>query len=313
MKIRFLFKMGMIKKYKTVQNPVRLSHGDKIGIVAPSSPFDHQAFQNGIAVLEKKGFHVTVPDDLFSKKGYLAGSDKQRALQLNNSFADPEIKAILCARGGFGALRILPFLDYHLISRHPKIFIGFSDITALLAVLYYKCNLVTFHGPVATSLGNAPTETQNAFFNVLMSQNTFQIKSSQPICLNPGIVTAPLTGGNLTTLCHLAGTAFAPDFSDHILLLEDRGEATYRIDRMLSQMKLAGCFDNLTGLVLGSFEECGPVESVYKIVKNIFKSENIPIAAGFEIGHGAQNMTVPLGVRVELDASHGLLTYDHYG
>ncbi len=301
----------MVKKLKAVQNPARLSSGDTIGIVAPSSPFDHQAFQSGIAVLEKKGFRVTVPDDLFSKKGYLAGSDKQRALQLNNSFANPTLKAILCARGGFGALRILPFLDYHLISRYPKIFIGFSDITALLAVLYYKCDLVTFHGPVATGLGCAPSETQKAFFKALLSQDALQIKSPQPICLNPGVVTAPLMGGNLTTLCHLVGTAFAPDLSDHILLLEDRGEAAYRIDRMLSQMKLAGCFENLAGLVLGSFEECGPPESVYKIVNNIFKSENIPIAAGFEIGHGAQNMTFPFGVRVELDASHGLLTYDH--
>ena len=302
----------MVKKHKVVQNPARLSPGDTIGIVAPSSPFNHQAFQSGIAVLEKKGFHVTVPDDLFAKKGYLAGSDKQRALQLNNSFANPELKAILCARGGFGALRILSFLNYHLIGRNPKIFIGFSDITALLAVLYYKCNLVTFHGPVVTSLGNAPSETQNAFFKALLSKSALQIKSPQPICLNPGIVAAPLAGGNLTTLCHLAGTAFAPDFSDHILLLEDRGEATYRIDRMLSHMKLAGCFENLAGLVLGSFEECGPTDSVYKIVKNIFKTENIPIAAGFEIGHGTQNMTVPLGLRVELDASHGLLTYDYH-
>ncbi len=292
--------------------PARLEPGDTIGLVAPSGSFDHQVFRSGIAVLEKKGFRISVPDNLFSKKGYLAGSDKQRALQLNNSFANPAIKAILCARGGFGALRILPFLDYHLISRHPKIFIGFSDITALLAVLYYKCNLVTFHGPVATSLGRAPSETQKSFFKVLLSQGALQIKSPQLTCLNPGVVTVPLIGGNLTTLCHLVGTAFAPDLSDHILLLEDRGEATYRIDRMLSQMKLAGCFENLAGLVLGSFEECGPLESVYTIVKNIFKTKDIPIAAGFEIGHGVQNMTVPLGVRIELDASHGLLTYGHF-
>jgi len=292
--------------------PARLEAGDTIGLVAPSGSFNHRAFQSGIAVLENKGFHISIPDNLFSKKGYLAGSDKQRALQLNNSFANPAIKAILCARGGFGALRILPFLDYRLIRRHPKIFIGFSDITALLAVLYYKCGLATFHGPVATSLGRAPSETQKSFFKALLSQGALQIKSTQPICLNPGVVTGRLAGGNLTTLCHLVGTAFAPDLSDHILLLEDRGEATYRIDRMLSHMKLAGCFENLAGLVLGSFEECGPSESVYTIVKNIFKTKDIPIAAGFEIGHGTQNMTLPLGVRVELDSSHGLLTYDHF-
>ncbi len=295
-----------------VRIPARLELGDTIGMVAPSSPFDHQAFQLGIAVLEKKGFRVTVPDNLFSEKGYLAGSDKQRALQLNDSFANPAIKAILCARGGFGALRILPFLDYDLISRNPKILIGFSDVTALLAVLYFKCHLMTFHGPVATSLGCAPSETQNAFFKAILGKGALQIKSPQPICLNPGIVTGPLAGGNLTTLCHLVGTAFAPDLSDHILLLEDRGEATYRIDRMLFHMKLAGCFDNLAGLALGTFEGCGPTESVYTIVKNIFKTKDIPIAGGFEIGHGTQNLTVPLGVRVEFDASHGLLTYDQF-
>jgi len=299
-------------RHLNIRRPACLEPGDTIGIAAPSGSFDHQAFQNGMAVLERMGFNMKVPDNLFSKKGYLAGSDQHRAMQLNNSFANPDLKAILCARGGFGALRILPFLDCDLIRRNPKIFIGFSDITALLAVLYDQCDLATFHGPVITSLGCAPPATQNAFFKALLAKEAIQIKAPQPICLNPGVATAPIAGGNLTTLCHLVGTPYAPDFSGHILLLEDRGEATYRIDRMLFHMKLAGSFKNLAGLVLGSFQACGRIESIYRIVKNIFKNEDIPMAAGFEIGHGAQNMTIPLGIPVELDASNGLLTYDHF-
>ncbi len=292
-----------------IQIPQGLKPGDAIGVIAPSSPFDLRALEKGVAALEKKGFPVILADHLFAKKGYLAGADQQRASQLNECFANPNMKALLCARGGFGALRVLPFLDYDLIRRHPKIFIGFSDITALLVAFYGRCDLMTFHGPVATSLGCAPSETQSAFFNALSGASAFQLRSPHPVCLQPGVAHGPVIGGNLTTLCHLVGTAFAPNLSGHILLLEDRGEAAYRIDRMLCHMRLAGWFDDLAGLLLGTFKDCGPIESIYKIVKNIFKTQNIPIAAGFEIGHDAQNMTIPLGVGAELDASRGWLTY----
>ena len=294
---------------ETIQLPSRLKSGDKIGIAAPAGPFDRETFLRGIHIFEEKGLEVFLPDGLLDATGYLAGSDDHRARLVNQLFADSSIDAIVCARGGYGSLRILPLLDYNLIVKNPKVFVGFSDISALLTVLFDRCGLVTFHGPVVTSLADANEFTISSLFQTITSDGKLEIEVPNGITISPGTGSGILVGGNLATLCHLVGTPFAPNFANKILFLEDRAEAPYKIDRMLMQMRLAECFEGLAGLVLGSFEECGPVEGIVKIVKDIFGDFQIPIVAGLDAGHGGTNLTLPIGIEVTLDAGGHLLSY----
>ncbi len=289
--------------------PPRLVPGDTIGIVAPASPFSQERFSKGVAVLESMGFRISFDDDIFIEQGYLAGTDAQRADFLNRLFADREIKAIVCVRGGFGAMRVLALLDYEAIEKHPKIFVGFSDISALLSVLDTRCGLVTFHGPMVTTLADADQETKEALMAALTSDVKLELIPANGRVIKPGQASGPIVGGNLTTLCHLVGTPYAPSYNGKIVFFEDRGEAAYRIDRMLSQMKLAGCFEGLVGMVLGSFEDCGEFDEICRITAEMFKDAGIPVLAGFDIGHGKTNITIPLGIEATLDADQQRLTF----
>ena len=289
--------------------PARIKPGDTIGIVAPAGPFDRQTFLRGVRILEDMGFQIFIPPGLFEKNRYLAGSDNHRVQFVNQLFADTSVDAIICARGGYGSMRILPMLDYDAIQNNPKVFIGFSDITILLSVLVSRCNLVTFHGPVVTSLADASEKTKSSFFSNVTSDSNLEIKLIRGQTIIPGVATGEVCGGNLTMLCHLVGTPFTPDFENKILFLEDRGEAPYRIDRMLVHMALAGCFKGLSGIILGTFEECGPIEDVIKIVVEVFEKYSIPILAGLDAGHGRHNLTIPLGIEATLDADRHSLTY----
>jgi muramoyltetrapeptide carboxypeptidase len=292
-----------------IRVPVRIKPGDTIGIVAPAGPFDHQTFMRGARIIEDMGFKIFIPPGLFEKNRYLAGADKHRVQIVNRMFADNSIDAIICARGGYGSMRILPMLDFDAIKNNPKVFIGFSDITILLSVLFTRCNLVTFHGPVVTSLVDASEETKRSLFSNVTSESNLEIKLSGGITINPGMAAGEVCGGNLTMLCHLVGTPYAPDFENKILFLEDRHEAPYRIDRMLVHMELAGCFKKVSGIILGTFEDCGPIEDVFKIIAELFKKYHIPILAGLDAGHGSQNLTFPLGIEATLDAVRHSLTY----
>jgi len=298
----------MIPLLKSVL-PARLIPGDTIAIAAPASHFDKEKFYRGITVLEEMGFRPFVPYDLFQKDSYLAGSDFHRAALLNRLFADKAIKGILCARGGFGSMKILSLLNFKSIRKNPKIFVGFSDISALLSVLYAKCGLVTFHGPMLTTLVDSDQETKDAMVSAVSSGKTIEIMAKQGVAIKPGSAFGPVSGGNLSTLCHLAGTPFQPHLKGHILLIEERGEAIYRIDRMLTQMKLAGYFRRLAGVAVGSFEDCGTPDEVYTIVEKTFDDLDIPILAGFQIGHGRTNITIPIGLEATLDSEKHLLSF----
>ncbi len=289
--------------------PHRLLPGDTIGVIAPSSPFNKEKFYKGITVLESMKFHTYIPDDLFSQKGYLAGPNTHRAALVNRLFTEKTVKAIICARGGFGSIKILPLLDFESIQKNPKIFIGFSDITTLLSTIYMKCGLVTFHGPVVTSLSDATKKTKEAMRFALSSGVNLEITTKRGIVIKSGSAFGPVLGGNLTTLCHLIGTPFEPSFNKHILFLEDRGEASYRIDRMLMHMKLSSCFNGIAGLVLGSFTNCGKPEEIHGIIADIFEDINIPIISGFEIGHGLDNITIPMGIEATLNTDGQLLSF----
>ncbi len=296
-------------KERKIRVPARLKPGDKIGIVAPAGPSDRELFIRGTGILEEMGFEVYVPDGLLDARDYLAGTDNHRAEIVNHLFADKSIDAIVCARGGYGSLRILPLLDFDTIANNPKIFLGFSDITALLTVLFDRCGLVTFHGPVVTSLADADELTKQSLFQTVTSDHSLKVEVPRGVTVKSGSGAGILCGGNLTTLCHLVGTPFAPRFANTILFLEDRAEAPYRIDRMLMQMKLADCFQGLAGIVLGSFEDCGPLEDVLKIIKDIFGDSQIPIIAGLDAGHGNLNLTLPMGIEATLDADRHILSY----
>ena len=290
--------------------PPRLHPGDTIGIVAPSSPFDQAVFDQGLNILESMGFRTVVPPGVFERNGYLAGSDAHRAKLVASLFKDPDVNAIVCAKGGFGCLRILPLLNFDVMRANPKVFIGHSDITALLSAITAQSGLVTFHGPLVTTLAVAPEFTRHSMMAAVSTDTHLEITPGNAVTIKSGRTQNPVIGGNLTTLCHLIGTPFEPNFDNHILLLEDRGEAHYRIDRMLSQMKLAGCFEGIAGLVLGSFEKCGAMDGIFQIFEDHFRDIDVPILAGFDAGHGKQNTTIPFGVNATLDADKQILAFD---
>jgi muramoyltetrapeptide carboxypeptidase len=289
--------------------PRVLKPGDTLGIAAPSSPFDDELFNAGVKALETMGFNPAIPEGLFQKDGYLAGSDRRRAEQLNRLFADPAIDGIICARGGYGAMRILPLLDLDILSQNPKVFVGFSDITALLGVMATHCGLVAFHGPTVTTLGYNDPATHESFLKALTVTEPLTVAAKKGRVIQPGRASGPFVCGNLTLFSHLTGTPFQPDLKGRILLIEDRGEAPYRIDRMLTQMRLAGCFEGLAGLAPGTFTDCGSEEEINRIVADRLAGMDIPILAGFEVGHGKVNLTLPVGLPVTLDTASQTLAF----
>lgn len=287
--------------------PRRLAPGATIGIVAPASPFDHESFENGLAVLQSMGFKTQPAQGLLKRRGYLAGDDAERAAQLMAAWADDTCDALMCARGGYGSLRILPYLDFSRLKDRPKPFIGFSDITALHVQLNLAAGVATFHGPTVCTLAEADLQTRTSLFQTLTSERTGSLPIENPRTIRSGLARGMLIGGNLATLCHLVGTPYARSFAGGILLLEDTGEAPYRIDRMLVQMRLAGCFYALAGLVLGQFQNCGSEHDVFHVIDDVLGDCNIPVLAGLAVGHGQTNVTLPLGVWVALDADRGEL------
>ena len=286
---------------KPENRPLRLKKGDAVGIVAPASHFDLDIFHKGIAVLESMGFNPVMDDGLYEKENYFAGPDEHRADLINRYFSDKKIKAIICARGGFGSIRILSLLDFQSIQANPKCFVGFSDITAILSVLSQKCGFTVFHGPNVTTLGKASQKIKDAFYSALATDRSVRMKAQKGIILKSGTATGQVAGGNLTTLCHLLSTPYQSDFTDRLLLLEDTGEAPYRIDRMLTQMKLAECFGGIAGLILGTFRGCGRKDEIYRIAFDAFQEYDIPMLAGFPVGHGQSNLMVPMGLTATMD------------
>jgi muramoyltetrapeptide carboxypeptidase len=287
--------------------PPLLEPGDTLGVVAPASHFRKQRFADGIAVLERLGFVVRYDEGLFARERYLAGTDRHRADQINRCFADPGIDGIVAARGGFGCMRLLPHLDVAAIRANPKVFVGYSDITALLALLSDRCGMTVFHGPTVSGLGTVCSRSVDDLFRRLTGNGGRVVSPLHPDVIRPGRATGRLAGGNLTVLCHLTGTPFFPSLDECILLLEDRGEAPYRIDRMLCQMTQAGCFAGLRGIVLGEFTDCGDKKVVAALFKEIFEPLGIPILGGFAVGHGRTNLTLPLGRVVHMDTDAGAL------
>lgn len=273
-----------------------------IGIAAPASAFDPREFAAGVATLEALGFAVVEAEGIHERVGRFAGSDALRAAGVNRLMTDPGVDAVLCARGGYGSLRILAAIDYDAIRRRPKPLVGFSDATALLVALAARCRCPVVHGPMVTTLAGAAPESLQALAAALRGEGPESLPCEGGRPLRGGRAEGPVIGGNLTTLCHLLGTPFAPDCDGRILFLEERGEAPYRIDRMLTQMRLAGCFAGVRGLLLGRFSECGEAEEVERVVMDVLGDLPFPVLAGVAAGHGEPNLAIPFGVPALLDA-----------
>jgi muramoyltetrapeptide carboxypeptidase len=275
-----------------------LKKGDTIGVAAPSARFDDKKLNLGIDCLKGLGFKVHVPRAIFEQKRYLAGDDALRADVVNELFSDPNIKGIISARGGFGAMRMLSYLDWEMIRENPKLVIGFSDATALLNSVIQETQFAAVHGPNLVSLAGADPVTISSFYDAV-TRFPKDILINDGVCLGPGRATGKLVGGNLSTLTHLIGTRFQPDFKGGVLFLEDVGEPAYKIDRMLSHMKMAGLFSGVQGVVTGSFENCENPEYIPHILSEIF--EGMPLLMGLLAGHGDLNLSLAMGLDVALD------------
>ena len=301
--------------------PVPLAKGDTIGLVSPSSAFeDSFSLQLAREAMEALGFKVKAGAHFAARRGHLAGTDAERAGDLNAMFADPEVRAIVCVRGGSGAARLLPLLDYDAIRRNPKVLLGYSDITALHCALQAKTGLVTFHGQIGSGSWNAFNADQfrRVFFerelmdyrNKVEAGDELVPRRNRTITIRGGKVSGELVGGNLTVLAALAGSPYLPDFRGKILFLEDVGEAPYRIDRMLSTLRLMGALDQAAGVIFGECTECDPGNgygslTLPQIFDDYFKPLKVPAYRGAMIGHIRQQFIVPCGGRVEMDADAG--------
>lgn len=287
--------------------PSRLEAGATLGLISPGSPLnDDRIFSGMIRNLESLGYKIRLGEHSRDTNGYLAGKDEDRARDLMTMFEDPEIDAILCIRGGWGSNRLLTLLDYPTIARNPKPLIGFSDITSLLLAIYHKCNLVTFHGPVGKSEWNP--YTLNAWNSVLHNADRplFIIPDNEDAyTITPGRAEGVLLGGNLSVLTSMLGSDYLPAFDNAILFLEDVGEKVYRVDRMLTQLKLNGIFDRIRGLVFGKCTRCLPGDDGYslkELLTHTFSEYNFPVFYGAMISHEERNLTLPVGIRALMDA-----------
>jgi muramoyltetrapeptide carboxypeptidase len=308
--------------------PRRLAPGQTIGIVAPSAaPNEPERIRFAIETVESLGFKVRPGPHLNDREGYLAGADAARADDLNAMFADDSVDAIWCVRGGYGASRILPALDYSLMQRRPKALIGYSDITALHMAIHRHAGLVTFHGPVAFRAFTP--YTRGELKRVLWTADTPARLGGPPpferaegrvdwdnrvTTLQPGKARGRLLGGNLCLMSHLVGTPYLPDLRGAILFLEDVEEANYRNDRMLTQLWLSGALAGVAGMAFGKFTGCEPSafflqnRPLEDILAERFRALGIPTVSGLMIGHIEDQTTLPVGCLAELDADAGTLT-----
>jgi muramoyltetrapeptide carboxypeptidase len=295
-----------------VIRPPRLRPGDTIRLVAPSSPVPREELEAGAALLGARYRVEYDREGLFRSEGFLAGPDEARLAELTAALSDPGTSAVMLARGGHGLLRLLPFLDPALLRAHPKLVVGFSDGTALLAHAA-RAGVAAVHGPVVTQFQRLPEEDRAALYGLLEGPGPALLLSDLE-ALAPGRVQGPLLGGNLEVFSRLLGTPFLPDLDGAVLFFEDVSERPYRVDRLITHLDLAGVFNRASAVVLGDFSGCKepeasrmrspPVEEV--LVERLGRLA-IPVVFGAPIGHGRRNVAVPYGTLVELDTRHGTL------
>ena len=305
---------------KKLTRPGKLKKGDTVAVVAPAGPVDPETLEKGLKILRKMKLEPVLGQHVFSKRGYLAGRDEDRADDLMSMFENKDVKAIICARGGYGVNRLLPLLKPNIIRKNPKILVGASDITLLLLYLAKKCSLVAFHGPmVGGNFGQyGMKKTKQQFHDLLTGQPEGKtLVSSQAKVLRPGVGKGKITGGCLTLLCRSLGTPYEIQTRNKILLIEDVNEAPYRIDGMLWQLKTAGKFKDVKGIILGEMVNCHPKKSgngaMAQYYQEMFNGLTVPIVTNFPVGHGKEMWTLPFGVDATLNAKAKSIQLKHCG
>jgi len=310
-----------------IKKPQRLTKGDTIGLIAPGSGIGRLSFEKAIANLKKLGFKPHYTKNLRVNKSFLAGTDQQRVDDIHYMFSNTDVKGILCIRGGYGSNRLLPLIDYELIRNNPKVFMGYSDITALLYGIYSQTNLVCFHGPVGISSFNQ--YATNIFTReVIKAKNKIIIKRPKEwddkielafnmVKISAGVAQGRLVGGNLSVLVSLIGTPYDIDFTNKIVFLEDIGEKPYKIDRMLTQLVQSGKLGKAAGVALGIFKECdyAPEDEAYdtssslhEVLKDRLSNLQIPVIYGLPFGHIKDNAVLPFGIQAKLNVDKNSLT-----
>ncbi len=308
---------------RAVIKPKRLKKGDLVGLVNPAgATFHPDEAEIAREVMAALDLRTKFGDHLLDRYGYLAGRDEDRAADVNAMFSDPEVRAVLALRGGWGCNRLLPLLDYELIRANPKILMGMSDITGLLLGIYTKTSLVTFHGPTGGSSWSEFTTDQAR--RVLLDGEAITMRNpagtadrlvqtaNRVLTIAPGTARGRLLGGNLTVLTALVGSDYLPDFNGAILFLEDVREEVYRVDRMLTQLELAGVLGGITGFVFGRCTDCDPSRSygsltLREVLNDHIAPLGIPAWYGSMIGHIKDKFTIPLGVQAEINADTGTI------
>jgi muramoyltetrapeptide carboxypeptidase len=291
--------------------PRTIVRGSHVGIIAPASPLEPAVTQQAIEYLENAGFVPVLGDAVFDQRGFLAGSDEARLADLHRMFADPMIGAVLCLRGGYGSMRIVDQVDYDLIRCNPKWLIGYSDITALLVAIYQETGILTMHGPMLAELPRSyNSHWWESLWDTLQNPTRYSIypKTKKTHCLYPGKAEGPIIGGNLTLLTASLGTPFELDTTGHILLIEEVGENPYRIDRMLTQLRLAGKLQAANGIIFGHFTNClspdnKPSIPLSTILAEHMSQASVPAFMGFPFGHSLPNYPIPLGALACMDAN----------
>lgn len=307
-----------MKNKKRIKPPA-LKKGDVIGIVSPaSSPDDFSRIDKGVAYLESLGYRVKLGKHIYRRNGYLSANDDERAEDLNEMFSDPQVRAIICVRGGYGTPRILDKINYSAIRKNPKIFVGYSDITALQLAIFKKTGLITFSGPMLAVdiYSDFDPYAEEFFWRILTSKSDkIQIKNPDDkdiSVLSHGKSTGILLGGNLSLLASVIGTKFQPDFSNSVLVVEDIGEEPYRIDRYFSQLKNSGVLSKIKACVLGQFTDCAPKEpekslTLEQIFQDYLGNLKIPVIANLSYGHIPKKITLPIGAKIRIDTKRKMI------
>ncbi len=298
----------------TIRKPPRLQVGDTVGLIAPAGIVDAKDIEAAQKSVSQLGLKVKLGKHILDRYGYLAGKDAARAQDVNLMFSDRTIKAIIPMRGGWGCNRILPLLNYSLIRSHPKIIIGYSDITTLLLAINARSQMITFHGPVATSTWNQ--FTVDYFKRILFNAEAVTMQNLNPSevrveTIAPGNARGKLVGGNLSVLSAMVGSPYLPSWNKSILFVEEIGEDVYRVDRMLTQLKTAGILNQIAGFIFGQCTKCSlgdePSFTLMQVLQDHILPLGIPAWYGSMIGHIKDKFTLPIGVEVEIDAELGTI------
>ena len=305
----------------SVLRPPALRPGDEVRLVSPAGPTLPERVTRGIELLTHWGLRPTVGRHAYAQKGYLAGADGDRLADLNDAFRDPNVRGIVCTRGGYGSQRIVDDIDMDAVRADPKVVVGFSDITALQLALWRGARLATVHGPgaawldertgpeAAESLRRAVMSAEPAVLKAREVEETFPVRRPGAA---PGPVTAVLLGGNLCLLCATVGTPDLPDVTGAILLIEEVGEPPYKVDRMLVHLRRAGVLNGIAGVAVGQFTDCADAwpTSIVDVLDEHLAPLGVPVLGGLPIGHGRDQLSVGLGVPATLDVAGGMLTVE---